>query len=109
MQYHEKQLVPCLQTIGARCEGEVDLSDLILKCVSSGVSVGARDKATGELVGVRLSSILSSKPKTEPPPDSIPPEVVSSLHSRNGSTRTLSKNNTAVECMEIDMVLCVRV
>lgn len=53
------------------------MGDLILKCVSSGVSVGTRDKATGELVGVRLSSILSSKPKTEPPPDSIPPEVVS--------------------------------
>nr|XP_027229275.1 uncharacterized protein LOC113821044 [Penaeus vannamei]XP_027229276.1 uncharacterized protein LOC113821044 [Penaeus vannamei] len=70
-------------TIGARCEGEVDLSDLILKCVSSGVSVGARDKATGELVGVRLSSILSSKPKTEPPPDSIPPEVAKVINMLN--------------------------
>lgn len=55
------------------------MDDLIMKCVASGVSVGFRDKATRELVGVRLSSILSSKPKTQPPPKSVPPEVVSLL------------------------------
>ncbi|XP_042859386.1 uncharacterized protein LOC122245523 [Penaeus japonicus] len=70
-------------TLGARCEDEVDMDDLIMKCVASGVSVGFRDKATRELVGVRLSSILSSKPKTQPPPESVPPEVAKVINMLN--------------------------